>query len=85
MTDNPLAVEIAYFEEHREEFVKKAQGKFVLIKRKKDHGFFDTNEKAYEAGVNLFGIEAFLIQEVLPEDRVFEIPALYLGLIHAGA
>ena len=75
--------ELAYFEEHREEFVKEALRKFVLIKGKKHYGFFDSDDKAYEKGVEIFGLEPFLIKEVLPEDVIYDIPALRLGLIDA--
>ena len=78
-----LGSELAYFNEHRQEFLEKAFGKFVLIKGQKDYGFYDDDLKAYKAGVDLFGLEPFLIKEVLAEDRTYEIPAHYLGLTHA--
>ena len=84
MSPQLLQIELAYFDKHRSNFLKKAEGKFVLIKGKKDHGFYDSAESAYKAGVELFDLKPFLIKEVLPEDEIHEIPAHYLGLINAS-
>jgi hypothetical protein len=78
-----LAKEIAYFEAHRDELVKISQGKFALIKGEECFGTFDTAENAYEEGARQFGNEPFLIQEVLPEDPIQDMPAFCLGLLHA--
>jgi hypothetical protein len=78
-----LESEMAYFDEHRKELVAKAEGKFILIKENKECGFYDDELTAYKAGVDLFGLEPFLIKEVLLEDRIHEIPAHYLGLMNA--
>ncbi len=84
MSVQPLATELAYFEEHRAEFLEKARGKFALIKGQKDYGFYDSAENAYKAGVERFGVEPFLIKQVLREDQIHEIPAYALGLMHAS-
>ena len=83
MAEELFATEEAYFEEHRQEFVGQALGKFALIRGKEDFGFFDSEEEAYRTGIELFGIAPFLIKEVLPQDRLHEIPAYYLGLTNA--
>ncbi len=79
----PLETEINYFNEHRKKFVENAEGKYILIKGTEDFGFFDTEDAAFNQGVILFGTEPFLIQEVLSEDRKFDIPAYTLGLLYA--
>jgi len=79
-----LESEMAYFNEHRKELLAKAEGKFVLIKGDKEYGFYDDDEQAYKAGVELFGLQPFLIKEVAVKDQIHEIPALDLGLIHAS-
>jgi len=84
MHEKALESEIAYFNEHRKELVAKAEGKFVLIKGDKDYGFYDDDEQAYKAGVVLFGLQPFLIKEVVLQDQIHEIPAHYLGLIYAS-
>ena len=47
MSPDDLKIELAYFEEHRAEFLEKADGKFVLVKGKADHGFYDTTKNPY--------------------------------------
>ena len=79
-----LETELALFEEHRAEFFQNAPWKFALIRGRQLQGFYDTAENAYKAGVDAFGIEPFLIKQVLQEDQIHEIPAHYLGLTHAA-
>ena len=78
-----LKEEVAFFEKHRREFLQKAPGKFALVKGEELHGFFDTDEAAYEAGVETFGLESFLIKQVLEEDQIHEIPVLSVETMHA--
>jgi hypothetical protein len=78
-----LDTEIKYFEEQREEFLKHALGKYALIKGTECVGFFDTVDNAYEEGARRFEGEPFLIQPVLPEDPINEIPAFCAGLLYA--
>lgn len=82
----PIALEqeLKYFEEHLDEFMEKAPGKFVLIKGEKDFGFFDNSKNAYKKGIALFGIEPFFIREVKREADTYENPALFLGVMHAN-
>jgi len=54
-----------------------------LVKAKNLHGVYDTQEAAYAEGVVTFGIEPFLIKQILPEDEVHHLPAYHLGLMHA--
>jgi hypothetical protein len=85
MTDvEKLETEVAYFNEHRSEFLAVAPLKFVLIKGNAHHGFYDSALNAYKVGVASFGLQPFLIKEVLPQDRVYDIPAYSLGLLHAS-
>lgn len=79
-----LNKEVAFFEKHRQEFLQKALGKFALVKGEKLHGFFDTDEAAYKAGVEAFSLEPFLIRQVLEEDQIHEVPALSVKVIHAS-
>ena len=43
--------ELAYYLANKARFLEAAPGKVVLIKGKQDYGFFDTDEAAYDAGV----------------------------------
>jgi len=75
--------EQAHFQAHREEWLKTVRGKYALIKDEECFGFYDTDLKAYEEGVQRFGSPPFLIKRVLEEDEKLNIPALEFGLLHA--
>jgi len=79
-----LETELRYFEKNRDKFLADHKDKFVLIKGECCHGVYDDDKSAYEAGVDLFGTEPFLIKQVLPEDFIDQIPALMYGLISAS-
>jgi hypothetical protein len=81
--ENPLAAELAYFEEHRAELLEHHKGKFVLIKGAELFGAFDTAEAAYAAGVGKFGNEPMFIRQVLDKDEEQSLPALMHGVLIA--
>lgn len=83
MTDEILAVERAYFEEHRTAWLEEHQGKFALIKDRRLFGMFDSPDAAYAEGLKLLGNVPMLVIQVLPEQPVARFPALQLGLIRA--
>lgn len=76
--------ELAFFEEHRAEWVNVHLSKYALIKGEHLEGMYASNYNAYVEGVNRWGNVPFLIKEVLREDRVEQSPALVHGLIYAG-
>lgn len=78
-----LQQELVYYNEHQQEFLAKAEGKFILIKGQESFGFFDNETAAYNKGADLFGNTPFLIQQVTAEDEVQQLPAYVLGLIYA--
>jgi hypothetical protein len=78
-----LAEELAYFREHKDEWLQRHKGKFALVKGRELIGTFTTDQQAYEAGVKKFGREAFLIKEIVEEERIEDLPALTSGLIDA--
>jgi len=79
-----LETELVYFNEQRNELLKIALGKFVLIKGRELHGIYDDELAAYKAGVAMFGLQPFMIKEVLAEEQIHQIPAHHLDLIHAS-
>ena len=81
----PLELELEFFDSKRVEWLANHTGKFVLIRKNEVAGFYDTPESAYEEGVRRWGNVAFLIKQVLAEDRIEHIPSLVYGLINAGA
>lgn len=85
--DNELTLknEIELYETNKEDWVDQyGEGKFVAIKEDAVLGPYDSQEKAYEEGLNEFGLEPFLVQRVSKEEQVDHLPALELGIIHAG-
>jgi hypothetical protein len=79
----PLERELAYFSAERLSLLENHKGKFVLIKDEKLIGAFDTAATAYGKGVSMFGLEPFLVKQVLEQDEVYRNAALGLGLINA--
>jgi len=85
--DNELTLksEIELYETNKEGWVDQyGEGKFVAIKEGVVLGPYDSQEKAYEEGLNEFGLEPFLVQRVSKEEQVDHLPALELGIIHAS-
>ncbi|HCU25968.1 MAG TPA: hypothetical protein DF383_13200 [Deltaproteobacteria bacterium] len=80
---NPLEIELAYYESKKTDFLKSYEGKYLLIKGKEFIGSYDTAETAFNAGVEKFGAEAFLVRRITQEPEIVKIPALTLGLLHA--
>ncbi len=46
------------------------EGKWAVVGGADAHGFYDSYEKAYLAAAETFGDATFLLQQVLPEDRI---------------
>ena len=77
--------ELAYYKENEEHFKEIAYGKYVLIKGKKDYGFFDTDESAYEAAVSRFGYDdPFCIHWIIDDAMIADYPAYEIGFLNAG-
>jgi hypothetical protein len=66
----PLEHEAALFKKHAEEWRKKHLGEFVLIKGDEIVGFYPSLEKAFTVGTGRFGLEPFLVQQIVPKDTV---------------
>lgn len=80
-----LKNEVKLYESKKNDWVAKyGEGKFVAIQKDVVLGPYDSQQKAYEKGLNEFGLEPFLVQKVSKEEQVDHIPALELGIIHAG-
>lgn len=69
-----LAVEMATYKNNREELLKTARGKFVLIKGETIVETFDTETDAIQTGYEKFGNVPFLVKQILEVEipvRVF--------------
>jgi len=69
-----LAEELSVYEAKKSEWLKSHSGEFVLISDKTLAGFYPTYQRAFEVGLEKFGIKAeFLIKQVLEQEPVFVI------------
>jgi hypothetical protein len=79
-----LEEEMGYYAQHREDLLSRYEWKFVLIKGSELVGNFDNAQAAYQEGLRRFGNTPFLIKQVVREEKVHQIPALSLGILHAS-
>ncbi len=69
-----LSGELSWYESNKSTWLDSHSGEFVLIGGKKTVGFFPSYEKAFEAGLEAFGIGTdFLIKQVVEHEPVFVI------------
>ena len=73
-----LQHELAVFEKHKADFLKKCAGLFVLIKGDEIVGPLPSAEAAYNEGLQRFGLTPFLVKQVLAEEPVGFAPVLFI-------
>lgn len=87
MTDaekTPLAVEIAYYAEIKDSLLKEHENKFVLIKGRQNFGIFSSFADAHKKGLEEFGVDDFLIQDIRKEEIVnIYSPLLFGNMVNA--
>jgi hypothetical protein len=66
----PLVQESKVFDEKIEEWRRSHMGEFVLIKGQEILGFYASLEKAFTVGTGRFGLEPFLVRQIVPKDIV---------------
>jgi hypothetical protein len=67
-----LAVELAYYAQHKSEWVKQQSGNYVVVRDKQVLGFFPSFEAAYRLGATTYGIGTdFLVKQILEHEPVF--------------
>lgn len=79
-----LQVELTFFYAHRDEWLKDHREKWALVKGEELVDTFDSAENAYEAGVERYGTESFLVKQIIESDPVAEIPVLSIGLLSSA-
>ena len=72
--EKTLQVELRVFEERLPEFLATHPGEHVLIHKEDVGGFFPTQKEGIDAGYQQYGNVPFLVQQVLEEQPVVEIP-----------
>jgi len=78
-----LDKEIKYFEANKKKWLTHNKNQFSLIKNEKLVGMYTTFDEAFDAGVSLYGNQAFLIKQVVEKEPEAQFPALTVGLLYA--
>ena len=79
----PLETELSYYESVKNELLRHYEGKYVLIIGQEQLGIFDSNEDAYQRGIELRGNVPMLIQKIEKDENIETIPAMLLGILNA--
>lgn len=79
-----LEKEREFFEKKKPELLKQYRNLFVLIKGDQLIGAFPNAESAYQEGLNSFGLEPFLVKQVLENEPIGVIPILSVVTKGAG-
>ena len=70
--ENRLAIELAFYAEHKAEWLNDHSGKYVVAQNRNILGFYDSFETAFTAGVMGYGVERdFLVKQVLPREPTY--------------
>lgn len=65
-----LGEEVAFFRQHRHEWLAAHRGEFVVLGKQTFGGFYKTYPEALRAGTRMFGlVSPFLIEEIREEDK----------------
>jgi hypothetical protein len=66
-----LAAELHFYSAHKEEWLRKHRGEYVVVHGTTLLGFFHSWEDAFRSGVKSFGVrDDFLVKQVLAENPV---------------
>jgi hypothetical protein len=69
-TATQLSHELAFFHQHKKEWLPQHQGEFVLIGKQTFGGFHKTYSGAVQAGVRMFGlVMPFLVEEIREDGK----------------
>jgi len=77
-----LETEFRFYKAHHREFLEIYRNLFVLIKGDQLVGVFPNAETAHREGVNRFGMEPFLVKQVLEVEPISVAPVA--SLLAAG-
>jgi hypothetical protein len=64
-----LSDELAFFHQHKQEWMREHRGKFILLGKQAFGGFYKTHGEAMKAGIRMFGpVSPFLVEQILEEE-----------------
>ncbi|HZU33619.1 MAG TPA: hypothetical protein VFB79_21070 [Candidatus Angelobacter sp.] len=69
---NPLQHELAFYENHKSEWLPQYENHFVVVGGDQIAGFYKDYESAWDAGTKKFGLQAsFLIKQICLHEPVY--------------
>ena len=64
-----LSDELAFFHQHKREWMAEHRGEFILLGKQTFGGFYKTHTEAMKAGIRMFGsVSLFLVEPILEEE-----------------
>ncbi|MGI8854824.1 MAG: hypothetical protein ACR2JW_03655 [Thermomicrobiales bacterium] len=75
-----LDTELCTYAEHRDELLREAEGKFVLIRGRAVAGIYATHMEAVDAGYYQFGNVPFLVKEIVAVEQPETFASSLIGL-----
>ena len=75
-----LGIELAFYEENKNDFLREHANRHLLIKGQELVGHFSTRDRAVGEGIRRFGREPFLVRLSGTDTMEFTVPLLALGL-----
>lgn len=70
----PLETELAFYEQHKNEWLPEHENEFIVIAGTKIAGFYSDYAAAWDAGAQRFGAESpFLIKQVCSIEPVYHV------------
>ena len=64
-----LTDELAFFHQHKREWIAGHRGEFILLGKQTFGGFHKTHAEAMKAGIRMFGpVSSFLVKQILEEE-----------------
>jgi hypothetical protein len=75
-----LDTELCTYADHREEFLRTVEGKFVLIRGRAVVGIYATDVEAIDDGYHQFGNVPFLVKEIVAVEQPETFASRLIGL-----
>lgn len=64
-----LSAELAFFHEHKQEWMAEHRGEFILLGRQTFGGFYKTHGEAFQEGIRMFGpVRPFVVEQIFEEE-----------------
>ncbi len=72
VAENPLSRELAFYEQHKTDWLPNHENQFVVVAGEEVAGFYADYKTAWDAGTERFGLRAnFLIKQICTREPVY--------------